>query len=191
MPQPSQGAAALDAYLADIDRRLREIQAELGPESEPAIADHRRRASDPAAPEPVVSMPGPAPPMPGPVPPGREPAPPPHRSGRSGHRGRQGPLAELLQRDPGRNEPELDSLPVLHEQLLRTIGDVLDTYETVLAGLSSRAAPADVTVSAGPFSSIAAVRAFERELAELPGVSEVTLRGYEGTNRAIIDILIT
>jgi hypothetical protein len=188
MPQPSQGAAALDAYLADIDRRLREIQAELGPESEPAIADHRRRTNDPPASEPVVSMHVPTVREPAPHMP--EPAPPPHPPGRSGHGGRQGPLAELLQRDPVRNEPELDSLPVLHEQLLRTIGDMLDTYETVLAGLSSRAAPADVTVSAGPFSSIAAVRGFERELAELPGVSEVTLRGYEGTNRAIIDIRI-
>jgi hypothetical protein len=189
MPQPTQGAAALDAYLADIDRRLREIQAELGPESEPVLADHRRRASDPPAPEPVVSMP--VPPVREAAPPVHEPAPPPRPPGRSGHGGREGPLAELLQRHPGRDRPAVDSLPGLHEQLLRTIGDLLDTYETVLAELSSRAAPADVTISAGPFSSIAAVRAFERELAELPGVSEVTLRGYEGTNRAIIDVRIT
>ncbi len=50
--------------------------------------------------------------------------------------------------------------------------------------------PADVTISAGPFTTVSAVREFERELAALPGVADVALRGYEGTDRAIIDVRI-
>ncbi len=45
-----------------------------------------------------------------------------------------------------------------------------------------------VSVSAGPFTTIAAVHAFERDLARLPGVREVSLRGYEGDDHVVIDV---
>ncbi len=45
-----------------------------------------------------------------------------------------------------------------------------------------------VDVSAGPFASLDAVRAFERAVAALPGVREVTVRGYETGNRAILEV---
>jgi hypothetical protein len=45
-----------------------------------------------------------------------------------------------------------------------------------------------VTLAAGPFSSTAALHAFERELARIPGVREVTVRGYDGPDRAIVEV---
>jgi hypothetical protein len=45
-----------------------------------------------------------------------------------------------------------------------------------------------MTVSAGPFMSIDAVRDFERALAALPGVIEVAVRGYDRGDRAIVDV---
>jgi hypothetical protein len=45
-----------------------------------------------------------------------------------------------------------------------------------------------VDVSAGPFPSLDALREFERAVAELPGVCEVTVRGYETGNRAILEV---
>ncbi|MGH2867557.1 MAG: hypothetical protein ACRDNK_08315, partial [Solirubrobacteraceae bacterium] len=48
-----------------------------------------------------------------------------------------------------------------------------------------------LTVAAGPFASTDAVREFKRALTALPGVSGVELRGYEGGNRAIVDVLLS
>jgi hypothetical protein len=48
--------------------------------------------------------------------------------------------------------------------------------------------PVELDVSAGPFTSTDAVREFERELARLPGVRDVMVRGYEPGNRAIIEV---
>jgi|SRR5450755_259661 len=48
----------------------------------------------------------------------------------------------------------------------------------------------EFTVSAGPFASTGALRAFEQTLSAIPGVREVTVRGYEGEDRAIVDVLL-
>jgi hypothetical protein len=48
--------------------------------------------------------------------------------------------------------------------------------------------PTEITISAGPFGTVAEVRDFERALAEIPSVRDVHVRGYEGTNRAIIEV---
>ena len=45
-------------------------------------------------------------------------------------------------------------------------------------------------VAAGPFATIEDVRAFEAALASVPGVRAVTVRGYEGDDRAIFDVEI-
>jgi hypothetical protein len=47
---------------------------------------------------------------------------------------------------------------------------------------------AGITVSAGPFAGVEAIEEFQVALAMLPGVSEVAFRGYEGANRAIVDV---
>jgi hypothetical protein len=48
--------------------------------------------------------------------------------------------------------------------------------------------PSEITISAGPFATPEAVRAFVRRLAELPEVREAAIRGYEGDDRALIDV---
>ena len=45
-----------------------------------------------------------------------------------------------------------------------------------------------MTLSAGPFANIEALHEFEEALSRMPGVRDVAVRGYEGTDRAIIDV---
>ena len=45
-----------------------------------------------------------------------------------------------------------------------------------------------MSVSAGPFASTEALRRFERSLQTLPEVRSVTVREYEGADRAIVDV---
>ncbi len=80
--------------------------------------------------------------------------------------------------------------------------ELLAGYEGVLVGGSSRppvrgSAPsrartrpddAGVTLSAAPFASLEALHEFEQAVSRLPGVREVAVRGYEGTDRAIIEV---
>ncbi|MGH2856123.1 MAG: hypothetical protein ACRDMJ_01410 [Solirubrobacteraceae bacterium] len=47
-----------------------------------------------------------------------------------------------------------------------------------------------VAVSAGPFDGTGALARFERALATLPGVSRVTLREFEGADRAVFEVLL-
>jgi hypothetical protein len=49
-------------------------------------------------------------------------------------------------------------------------------------------APQSLSVSAGPFRTLDDVRTFERELSALPSVREAAVRGYEGTDRVVIDV---
>jgi hypothetical protein len=45
-----------------------------------------------------------------------------------------------------------------------------------------------LTLSAGPFPDTGAVHEFERALARLPGVRDVGVRGYDGPDRAILEV---
>ena len=91
---------------------------------------------------------------------------------------------------------ELRELAAAHADLLDSMRVLLSGYELALA--QARSAPPataarrgralQLTVAAGPFASTEAVRGFERALAGLPGVREVEVRGYEGGNRAIVDV---
>jgi hypothetical protein len=55
-------------------------------------------------------------------------------------------------------------------------------------GRAPGATVGEFTVSAGPFTSTAALRAFEQTLSGIPGVREVSVRSYEGEDRAIVDV---
>jgi len=67
--------------------------------------------------------------------------------------------------------------------------ELLTGYERALAPRAHpRPESPRVTLNAGPFASIEALREFEAALSHLRGVREVTVRGYEGTDRAIIDV---
>jgi len=84
---------------------------------------------------------------------------------------------------------QISTLTELHRKLLESSQELLVAYETVLVELRTPSTGiVDVTVTAGPFMSLDAVRAFEAALATLPGVLDVAVRGYERGNRAIVDV---
>jgi hypothetical protein len=138
--------------LAQIDRRLRAIQAELVSAMEPAPA-----APDPPSPHDPPSPQSPPPPQPPPV-------------------------QERLAR-------QVEQLTQLHVDLLSSISAALSGLQQALEAVP-RLNPTEITLSAGPFATIRAVRAFERELAKLPDVRDVSVRGYEGEDRAVIDVTV-
>jgi hypothetical protein len=138
----SSEVSALDAGLAEIDRRLHSIQAELVPGRQP-----RALSSVPTS----------------------EP-----------------PLAQRI--NPIR---QLAAVTELQERLLHSIRELLSAYEAVCARLDQADPEPTVrefTVSAGPFTSTAALRAFEHTLSGISGVREVHVRSYEGEDRAIVDV---
>jgi hypothetical protein len=79
----------------------------------------------------------------------------------------------------------------LHEGLLSSMRVLLSAYEAAIARLPTSREGSSVrefTVAAGPFASTESLRRFERTLAAIPDVREVAIRGYEGQDRAIVDV---
>ncbi|MDQ6729102.1 MAG: hypothetical protein M3022_02045 [Actinomycetota bacterium] len=183
--------STLDARLAEIDRRLRTIQTGL---TDDAGAEPDPRAGLPpklAVPEPSercgrVTRPITVAPR----------APAPAALDR----------AELADEEPALMIAELRGLISDHARLLDAMGELLAAGERLLARADAPAPqerrssllptpappapadPAEVTVTAGPFSSLEAVRDFERALELLPHVASVQARGYEGGDRAVVDV---
>ena len=164
----SERASTLGAHLEELDRLLHDVQAELVPDRSPRpVLVSEVSAGALAIPDP----PPPAPPPPTPL-----PEPPPI------------PAPALDSRD------QVEALTELSERLVASMRELLVGYERVLAPASGRRpepappASAPVTLLAGPFPSIEALREFEAALSHLRGVRDVTVRGYEGTDRAIIDV---
>lgn len=157
----------LDARLAEIDQRLRRIQTGLVTETGP----------EPPAPQAAV--------------PSRAELP---------------PRVEVPEPGSSVVVAELRQLAVTQEGLLASMRQALSALEFVLGQASAVAAGsearspggarpsapgrsnASVTVTAGPFPSTEAVRGFAGALSGLPGVGEVEVRGYEGGDRAIVDV---
>ncbi len=211
MPQPSHGVAVLDEPLAQFDRLLRDIQVALAPEREPAPPARTR----PPPPAPIETEPetvrGRAGPLEEILSRGPEPRPAPSR-------GRPGPLRDVFERarrgppEPATEAPsapakpgccrvsgelsELADLRASLEELQASLGQLLEGYRGALLQSLAASAPrlagpsrADqFTLVAGPFVALEAVRAFERTLQELPGVEQVAIRGYEGADRAVVDV---
>jgi hypothetical protein len=152
-----------------MDRMLRDVQAELVPDAPAAAIPDPPVPAPPPPPEPP-----PPPPAEPPVPP--EPAPP--------------PIPEPPP-PPPIPEPALDinTLADLSERLIASMRELLDGYERVLAlPQNRRAESTHVTMSAGPFTGIEALHEFEEALVRVRGVRDVVVRGYEGNDRAIIDV---
>jgi hypothetical protein len=165
-----------------MDGLLREIQMELAPDREPAPALSPQRAS------PLAD----AGPDPEPEPePESAPGPPP-----------AAPIPTAVTRPPT-PDPQIHALTELSAHLLASIRELLAGYERVMIRPSSPEPPtppsapprvrrrpddSDVTLSAAPFASLEALHEFEQAVASLPGVREVAVRGYEGTDRAIIEV---
>ncbi len=184
----SERASTLDAHLAEMDRMLRDVQAELAPDQQPRppfeAADPTVAAiADPPPPPPPFPEP---PPPPDPPPPFPEPPPPPDP-----------PPPPIPEPPPPPPVPgpaldagvQIQALTELSEGLIASMRELLDSYERVLTLPSRRrAGSTHVTMSAGPFTSIEALHDFEEALSRVRGVQDVVVSGYEGTDRAIIDV---
>jgi hypothetical protein len=153
-----------------MDRLLRDIQAGLLPGREPAppLSVSAELSEPVVAAEPVAAPPAPSIPDPS-IP------------------------------DASIPDPEHQALSELSGRLLASMRELLAGYERVLLPAASPRPPArraarqrpdspDVTLSAGPFASLEALRDFEQAVSRLPGVRDVAVRGYEGVDRAIIEV---
>jgi hypothetical protein len=89
--------------------------------------------------------------------------------------------------EPAELVEELRGLAADHRGLLTSLRSLLADYER-LAETARGPETAPVSVTAGPFAGTDAVRAFQQALAGLPGVAQVELRGYEGPDRAVLDV---
>jgi hypothetical protein len=163
-PEPPQ-ISILDARLAEIDGRLRTIQQGLVVD-EPAPPEQAPRTSLP----PPIEVPGPAASPPQPLTPAA--------------------LLDELRRladAHGRLADAHERLANAHERLLASVRELVGSYE------SGRRSPEPtplhaVTVAVGPLGSSDGLRAFERALADVPGVRAVELSGYQGADRAVLDV---
>jgi hypothetical protein len=191
-------------HLAEMDRLLRDIQVELEPGRDPAPALETpppdATSETPQAPSPPVHEPPDSGASISEGDPATPEAPPP---------------AELSEPTPQVSEPapqlfeptlQLQALSQLAARLLASMRELLDGYEQFLVQIPAVRLPAaarpptptpqqapprdvpDVTVAAGPFVSLDALRSFEHAVSGLPGVRDVAVRGYEGSDRAIIEV---
>lgn len=80
------------------------------------------------------------------------------------------------------------TLEAMSARLVASMRELLSGYELALTHVSTRPAAPAVTLAAGPFASVAVLEHFERALLSLPGVSGVTVRGYEGSDRAVLEV---
>jgi hypothetical protein len=192
MIEPTPRAEDLEAALAEIDRRLRQIQDELvGAEPDPPPEGDRPTSKRQGRSGPLAAV--------------------LQRASRSG----SGSERDALDRSDAEREEDarrvedaraqlddlerqLHALADLRDKLLTSIRELVDGYQAAAQaqpGTSRRpdpeaalAAGAEVTLSVGPFETLEAVRSFQRAVATLPGVRETSLRGYEGEDRAIVDV---
>jgi hypothetical protein len=188
-----------------MDRMLRDLQSELMPEREPAPALGPVAPADEVSPAEAVAPadevspaeaaattedpatagipdpPAPAEPPPPPPAPAEPPPPPPLP---------EPPPPPPIPSPALDTTHQVEALTELSERLVASMRELLAGYERVLATASrpARSEPAPVTLTAGPFASLDALREFEAALSDLPAVREVVVRGYEGTDRAIIDV---
>src|SRR5437763_5771227 len=95
------------------------------------------------------------------------------------------PPEPSLRPQPPPPSPGVDASAQLSRRLLAALRELLEGYDALLS-VPRRAS--DVSISAGPFSTTAALSEFERAVAGIPGVREVTLRGFEGSDRAILEV---
>ena len=107
---------------------------------------------------------------------------------------RSGPLASLLARTRRRrtdaDAEEFATLVRMHHGLLGAVGELVALLGSRSAGPAAEPAPGRL-VSAGPFSDTAQVESFMLTLAALESVREAALVGYEGADRALIEVQLS
>jgi hypothetical protein len=179
-----------DSFVAELDARLRAIQAELCPGVAVPTLRFQMTAPDP------------------------EPGPPP-----SGRRGRSGPLSALLgrtrpepaavpeeeaeheeraPREPGTPEllEQIKAMTEMQTKLLAASERLIEAFVRMIESpaqppglfMPTGPPPPRTEITAGPFADTEALREFERALAQVEGVQRVAVRGYEGTDHAVFDV---
>ena len=146
-----------------LDARLAEIDRRLRTiQSELATTDDPPRSVDERSPAPAAAT---------------SPSP-----------GLPGELAEA-----GRLVAQLHELTAAHERLLTSSRELLAAFSDALANAQPRPAEpaAPIGVAVGPFADTAALRRFEESLSVLPEVRSVVVREYAGTDRVIVDVLLS
>jgi hypothetical protein len=155
-----------DSYLSEIDRRLQSIQGELQPGRARPNQPPRRRGRG----GPLAAILGRADrPRSEPGAPAPEPASEPSDERAPGSA-------------PSTLEQEVHAIGELQERLIDAIEGLVEAYEAPIGDLGA------VTLKAGPFADTGALRVFTERLAALPGVEKVTVTGFEGADRAIVDV---
>jgi hypothetical protein len=193
-------ARDLESSLAEMDRKLRELQREL------ELVSRGQEPRDAAAPGPAAAPAAPAP-------------PPPHHAD----------ILEQATARVGELSRRIEELSRLRDDLDEATRALYDEQRTARAAAApptpapeppapappepappappapaapapaapAPAAPAprlpaagDVAVNAGPFPDIATLSAFEHALQRVDGVDDAVVRSFEG-NRALVDVRLT
>ncbi len=171
--------------LAEMDERLRTIQAELSRDvgtPERAAPGTRPRRSQRA---PRIFPP--QHPVDPPVDPATATATPPPRESEPGTGAEPSEQATGVPA-PGGDAARAARLEAMCARLMRATQELLSGYELALGHVSGGAEGSAVTLAAGPFSGVAALEHFQATLRRLPDVAGVTVRGYEGSDRAILEV---
>jgi hypothetical protein len=151
----------LEASLAEMDRKLRELQREL------ALVSQHPQPADPPPPPPA-----PAPPS------------PPQTAGSADAIERTAARVVELGR-------QLDDLQRLREELEEATRALREEHARAAPPPEPEAPAGtfsgDVLLNAGPFPDIATLSAFEHALSRLPGATDAYVRSYEG-RRALVDV---
>ena len=157
----------LDSRLAEIDRRLHVIQSGLSDEAPAGAPAPRIEVPDEAASLSRVGGGGAA----------------AAAVSAPGVQAADGEAATVL-------IARLRELTTAQEGVLSLMRELLGAVERVAMAEPPAPVPAGTpfSVSAGPFASTEALRSFQAALQSLPEVRAVELRGFEGGDRAILDV---
>jgi outer membrane biosynthesis protein TonB len=179
--------------LAEMEQQLHALAADLAQdvgEAAPLPLDDEPIGA-PAPPSSSAAPPPPPPPPPSePLPPPSEPPPPPSEplppaaAVRCATRPTESPAPAP--------EPAFNAtLQAMCARLLASMRELMAGYELALTHVSAHPASESgpvLTLAAGPFDSVAVLQRFEDALRALPEVAEVAVRGYEGTDRALLEV---
>jgi|HubBroStandDraft_6_1064221.scaffolds.fasta_scaffold509264_1 hypothetical protein len=185
-----------DSFLTELDGRLRAIQAELRPGAAVPTLSVRATDAEPPA-EPRRGRTGPLSALLGrarPEPDAGEPSPDQSAPDQGApDQSASSESAELLAHVKAMTETQTRLLAA-SERLLEAFARMLESPSEPASppGLFTPTTPppqrAGVEIAAGPFADTESLREFERALERLDAVRRVTVRGFEGSDRAILDV---
>jgi hypothetical protein len=192
----SKSPSEVEASLAEMDRKVRELQRELGVGGGDRGAGEARpsqlSAIEPAPPRNLRAVNA------EPDAPGSAPAPAggdPERYAQAIVAAARVEAARISQEAAERVAAigrQIDELAQLRDELEHAARALGDEYADALRSVEPQSPATQrfegtIVVNAGPFVDMEALGAFERALARLPHVEDVCVRGLEG-NSALIDL---